>query len=105
MGFLIFVYKVVKSILKFGNAFWSFGGFAKKNRILTLSPFWSSVVGHRAMALYWRVAHRHWSMTALAGGLEHCHSCERLETDCSIAWRSIHYWLSEILKFIDCAVR
>jgi hypothetical protein len=28
-------------------------------------------IGHRAIALYWRVAYRHWSMTALVGGLEH----------------------------------
>ena len=28
-------------------------------------------VGHRAMALYWRVAYRHWSMKVLTGGLEH----------------------------------
>jgi hypothetical protein len=27
-------------------------------------------IGHRAMVLYWRVAYRHWSMTALVGGLE-----------------------------------
>jgi hypothetical protein len=27
-------------------------------------------IGHQAIALYWRVAYRHWSMTTLAGGLE-----------------------------------
>jgi hypothetical protein len=31
-------------------------------------------IGHRAIALYWRVAYRHWSMTALVGGLEQFHT-------------------------------